>query len=284
MKSVPNLRAHRWIQWALMMLAMMVAAPLAAQQTIEQFFRENCVSCHTIGGGRLAGPDLKDVLQRQDRSWLKHFIRNPKQVIESGDPYAARIKEESRAVIMPTVAGLDDSRIEALLHLIERESKLEKSQFAGLTIGDQPFTTADIQAGRDIFLGKKILANGGASCVSCHDVQGLAGFGGGRLAPDLTRVYERLQGRKSLAAWLQAPATPTMRPLFATRTLTNDEIVALVAYLEDAARQPTQRPSTPEVGFVLLGLGGAVAGIALADGVWRRRFRGVRRFLVKGDR
>ena len=50
----------------------------------------------------------------------------------------------------------------------------------------------------------------------------------GFFTADLTKVFERMNGRKNLASWLMAPATPTMRPLFANNAMTNDEIVQLV--------------------------------------------------------
>jgi mono/diheme cytochrome c family protein len=51
-------------------------------------FKTNCSSCHTIGGGPLQGPDLKDVEKRQERAWLVRFILDPGGVIDSGDAYA----------------------------------------------------------------------------------------------------------------------------------------------------------------------------------------------------
>ena len=53
-------------------------------QDSPDFFRQNCMNCHTIGGGRLTGPDLKDVSQRKDREWLIGFMMNPKAYIDSG--------------------------------------------------------------------------------------------------------------------------------------------------------------------------------------------------------
>ena len=35
-----------------------------AQADGEQIFKTNCVSCHTIGGGRLIGPDLEGVTKK----------------------------------------------------------------------------------------------------------------------------------------------------------------------------------------------------------------------------
>ncbi len=56
------------------------------------------------------------------------------------------------------------------------------------------------------FLAQQRLEAGGAACISCHSMHDVAALGGGRLGPDLTNVYERLEGRKALSAWLVAPA------------------------------------------------------------------------------
>lgn len=265
-------------------LVLVAAVADAAADPAAAYFRQNCMSCHTIGGGRLVGPDLKDVEARRDRGWLAAFIVNPKRVLDSGDAYAAKLKEEARGAIMPNIAGLDAAIADALLTLIANESKLPKSQFSGLNIGDQPFAARDVAGGRSIFEGKRRLANGGPSCLACHSMDRLASLGGGKLGPDLTKVYERMLGRKNLASWLQAPATQTMRPLFVNNSLTNDEIVALVAYLEQAAKQPPQAPHTSTLTFFFLGLGGSVLTFIGADTIWRKRFRGVRKPMVDNER
>ena len=66
--------------------------------------------------------------------------------------------------------------------------------------------------------------------------------------------------------------------------MTNDEIVALVAYLETSAKRPPHTGDTSTLSFFFLGLGGAVFGFIGADTVWRKRFRGVRKPMVRGDR
>jgi mono/diheme cytochrome c family protein len=259
------------------------AGRTAAAQDAEAFFRQNCISCHTIGGGRITGPDLKDVLNRKDRSWLTHFITNPKAVIDAGDPYAVQLQQEARAVVMPTLTGMTPAMADALLALIAAESKLPKSRFAGAQISDRPFTAVDVQQGRDIFFGARRLAGGGAPCLSCHGVSGARALGGGKLGPDLTKVYERLQGRKGLAAWLAAPATPTMQAVFRTSPFPPEEILPLVAFFERAAKDPVRDTSRAPIVFLALGLGGAAVGLVVLDGMWKQRFRAVRRPLVRGD-
>lgn len=265
-------------------VALVLAANVARADDAAIYFRQNCTSCHTIGGGRLVGPDLKNVTQRQQRVWLQSFIANPKAKLDAGDLYVLKLKEEARGAVMPNISGINETIAASLLTLIDNESKLPKSQFIGLSIGDQPFTPADIQNGYRIFTGGRRLANGGPPCISCHTVQGVGGLGGGQLAPDLTKVYERLKGRKGLAAWLQAPATPTMRPVFLNASITNDEIVPLVAYFESSARKPPAPQDASQLTFFFLGLGGSVLGFAGADFFWRKRFRGVRKNLTRGEK
>jgi mono/diheme cytochrome c family protein len=267
---------------ALLTLLVGTTAPAAAQEAAD-FFKQNCASCHTIGGGRLTGPDLKDVTQRKDREWLAAFIANPKAVLDGGDPYARQLAEEARGVIMPTLFGLTRDRIDSLLNLIEAESKLPRSQFAGVQISNRPLTDDDVARGRRLFLGLEPLGGGGTACISCHTVQGIGALGGGKLGPDLTRVYERMQDRKQLAAWLSAPATPTMLPVFKTHPLQPEEILSLVAFFEQSAREGREDDSPSALRFFLLGLGGTGAGLAVFDALWRRRFRGVRRALVHND-
>lgn len=264
-------------------LAVIGAFPLASfGQDTAAYFKQNCYSCHTIGGGRLVGPDLKDVTTRQDRDWLVRFVLNPQGMIDRGDPYAKQILEEARGVVMPPVAGLTRDRANLLLDLIEAESALEKSQFEGIKFSDRPFTSQDVELGHRLFIGTQKLKNGGPSCISCHTVRGLALLGGGRLGVDLTKVSERIGGRRPLSAWLVSPATVTMQPVFRKHPLEAEEILSLVAYFEDSAKQVGDDDSVAPLTFFLMGLGGMVLMLGLFDVLWKNRFRAVRRPLVAG--
>jgi mono/diheme cytochrome c family protein len=276
-------RRRQQATWLVAAGLLLLACPARAQQPAD-FFRQNCMSCHTIGGGRLTGPDLKNVPQRKDRAWLERFIQNPKAMIDRSDSYALQLQQEARGVVMPTVPGMTPTMAKTMLDFIDAESKLAKSQFAGITISDRPFTAVDFAAGRGFFLGVRPLANGGPACISCHTLGTLGGLGGGRLAPDLTRVYERLGGRKSVGTWLSAPATPTMQAVFRGRPLQPEEILPLLATFEDAASQGREADSNALLNFFLLGFSGMVVGLVVMGAVWRGRFQAVRRPLVRGRR
>ena len=252
-------------------------------QDAAAFFKQNCTSCHTIGGGRLTGPDLKDVTSRRDHAWLVQFLQSPKAMIDSGDPYALKLQQEARGVVMPNIAGMNPQQAQELLEMITAESRQTRSQFAGMQISDRPLTAQDVAKGKLVFLGEQQLSGGGPACMSCHTIKGLTLLGGGRLGPDLTRVYERLQGRKGLAAWLSSPASPTMSPVFKGHAIQPDEILSLVALFEDSAKRGGQDDTTSLLNFFLLGVGGMVLGLISLDALWKTRFRGVRRSMVHKD-
>jgi len=266
-----------------MAFVLFLVPTVAASQDSPEFFKQNCINCHTIGGGRLTGPDLKNVLERNDREWLIGFMMNPKSYIDRGDPVAVKLLEEARNVPMPVLPGMTRERCENLLDLITAESKLEESQFKGVQISNAPFTDDDRSLGRNIFLGRERLTAGGTACVSCHNMYDIPSLGGGRLGPDLTNVYERLKGRKTLSAWLIAPGTETMQPIFKSHPLSSEEINALVAYFEASAGKVPAQPASNRLAMLLMGLMGATAVVFGFDAMWKRRFRGVRQPLVDSN-
>ena len=260
------------------------AAGARAQDAISEetltFFGQNCASCHTIGGGRLTGPDLKGVTERRETQWLVDFLLDPKGVIDSGDPYAVQLLKDARGVYMPPAPGMNRALAEKLVALIASESAAERSRFAGLQISDRPLTEQDVIAGRALFEGRTAFAAGAPACTSCHTTADVGALGGGRLGPDLSAVYARLEGRKSLSAWLAAPPSPVMSPVYKGRALESEEILALVAYLESNAKRGVEAAEPATLTFVMSGVGLSALLLVLFDLLWRNRFRSVRRSLV----
>lgn len=52
----------------------------------ESLFRQKgCAACHTIGGGRLTGPDLAGVTERREFEWVYHQVTNPDSMIRNDE-------------------------------------------------------------------------------------------------------------------------------------------------------------------------------------------------------
>jgi mono/diheme cytochrome c family protein len=282
--ATPRLVQSRWFAFAVACVAASFSAvPATAQEDTADFFKSRCYGCHTIGGGRLQGPDLKNVTQRKDREWLLGFMTDPPGVIASGDPYATKLVEEARNIRMPAIAGMTRERAERLLDLIDEESKKAKSRFEGVKLITRPFTAADADEGRELFLGRKRLENGGTACISCHSMHDLPALGGGRLGPELTRVFDKYKDRKTLGTWLAAGGTATMQPVFKDHPLTPEEIHSLSAYFSASAGESTSDPAPSRVSFLLLGLFVSAALVFGMDAVWKRRFHAVRKPLVESE-
>ena len=61
-----------------------VNAELAGQG--ESLFQtKGCVGCHTVGGGRLTGPDLDGVTERREFGWLMAMVVRPDSMLQNDD-------------------------------------------------------------------------------------------------------------------------------------------------------------------------------------------------------
>ncbi len=242
----------------------------------QQLFNQYCTGCHTIGGGKLVGPDLKDVTQRRDPQWIKQFITNPANMVAS-DPTAQQLRQGFN-ITMPTL-GLTSDQIDQLVaYLTDPGSVASATPAAALSVF--PAGVGDPSAGLQDYLGGTPLTYGGPPCIACHTVSGAAALGGGSLGPDLTHVVRRL-GEQGVASALQNIAFPTMVGPFTNHPLTVQEQADLVAFLKDAdLKQPAVPIITP--GAVTtntlivfsIGVGGTILLFGLLFFLWRRLAKG----------
>jgi mono/diheme cytochrome c family protein len=89
-----------------------------AQPDGAKIFKQNCTACHTIGGGRLVGPDLEGITKKRKADWLKQWINSSSELIASGDADAIAIFEEYGKVAM-TDFYFEDADMEVLLAYLE---------------------------------------------------------------------------------------------------------------------------------------------------------------------
>ncbi len=283
--------------FALCLLAVATSAAAApepqAASTGEQIFQTRCTSCHTIGKGKLVGPDLQGVTQRRDSAWLHSFISDPSRMFAANDPTAVKLRAENNNVTMPTL-GLTPAEVDAVISYLQAAGGTGAGQAAPGAPAPTPAAPAppgDPAAGQRLFSGQQRLANGGPPCLTCHTVNGTGALGGGALGPDLTHVAQRYGGAQGLTPVLTTIAFPTMMGPFTGHALTPVEVADLVAFLQqEDTRQPpvaqfARGSLTPNFWRVLgLGLIGAVVLTLIMFVFWPRQRQSVSDRLRNGAR
>lgn len=255
-------------------LALIALPSAAAAQTAQEDFDANCAACHSIGGGRQAGPDLKGLSQRRSREWIIKFVSDPDKMVQSGDPVATRLVKEFDGEVMPEIPDMTVQRVEAYIKLIDERSGVKAPATAPAAAPAEP--AGDPARGRGLFSGALPLKNGGPSCFSCHAAAGLPWPGGGTLGPDLTGAAARLGGPKAMASWLASPPSPTMRTIYGRSPMIPLEESDLAAYLVDAAKQGASAGPGTKPSLLAAGAGGAGLMLVVFGALWRRRL-GARR-------
>lgn len=235
----------------------------------QEIFEEKCIACHTIGDGKLVGPDLEGVMQRQSREWLLEWIQRPDEVLAGGDEYATALLQEYNNVPMANL-GLSEAQAADVLAYLESPGGEVSIQVVVPQEGDP-------DVGKTIFTGSAALTNGGPACMSCHSTSGIGALGGGTLGPDLTNVYTRYG--EALSITLEGLPFPSMQGVFVEKPLTEDEIADLYAYFI-LADQNTAR--SIDYNFVWIGLGGFFVFSLMIQLTWRKRLTGVRKPLLGG--
>ena len=71
-----------------------------AQSEGEQIFKSTgCTACHTIGGGKLVGPDLQGVLDRRSEDEIIKYVQNPADFGVTLMPPQALDADEIKAIV-----------------------------------------------------------------------------------------------------------------------------------------------------------------------------------------
>lgn len=76
-----------------------------------------CSQCHTIGKGKLIGPDLLNVDERHNILWISNFINNSDSLIKSGDTTAIKLFNSNEKIPMPK-HDFDSTEISNLVNYI----------------------------------------------------------------------------------------------------------------------------------------------------------------------
>lgn len=95
-------------------------------ETGEALFKEKgCTACHTIGGGKLSGPDLEGVTERREEEWLRKWIKSPDTMVMT-DPIARELLKEY-FVPMPNQGLTEEEVVFVITYLKYEDSKKKES-------------------------------------------------------------------------------------------------------------------------------------------------------------
>lgn len=247
---------------------------MAGAQDGEAIFKQKCSACHKIGEGKFVGPDLKDVTAKRSEEWLMKWIKSSQALIASGDKDAVAIYNEFNKMAMVDF-DLPDAEIKAILAFITAKSGGVALASADTTKAALPAPDASLSAspaqiedGKNLFMGGTAFVNGGAACISCHNVNYAGVIPGGLLAKDLTTAHSRMGGDAGLLAILNAPPFPAMTQAYNGKPITEQEIAAITAFLYTVDKDTANQVASTMDPLLYGGGAGAVGLFVLIYLVW----------------
>jgi mono/diheme cytochrome c family protein len=216
-------------------------------------FLQKCAGCHTVGKGKLTGPDLIAAT-----SWAEPDLA---RAVKNMETRVGPLGEQEIAALVALVKSVDvRERIAAESERVARAAAAR-------------FDPGDAHVGRMLFTGARALENGGPACASCHSVDGSAAG----LGPDLSGVFAKL-GETPLVSACENASFKVMDAAYRDHAVTRQEALHLTKYLEEAGKGGGEAPA-PRVGAIGAAAG-AVAFALVALG-YRRRHPGARRTLLR---
>ncbi|MCF6358006.1 MAG: cytochrome c [Draconibacterium sp.] len=253
---------------------------------------QQCRACHSIGQGKLLGPDLLDVGKRRDAVWMKNFIKSSQTMVKIGDAQAVELFEEYNKLVMIDY-NLPDAEINAIIKYIDSFSTEgtdngEASSSAADSLAAVYLATIDTEGnrvrGKEIFMGERNLKNGGTACISCHHVNTSESIQGGLLAIDLTKSFSRNGGLPGIKGILEFPPYPAMKDAYQHAAITEEESIQLQVFLMHADEDNVISESSL-FDLVKQGIIGAMILLVIISLVWfKRKKRSVNYDIIQRQR
>ena len=230
---------------------LLLALPVRAADPGAELFLELCASCHTVGGGELAAPDLV-AATKWPHDELEAAVRKMTE-------YAGPMSEE---------------QIDALVALLKDANVTSRIAAAQNPPAPASLPPGDPAIGKALFFGGAALSGGGSPGFACH----AAGGRGGNLARDLTGATDRLGERVVLAA-TERPGFPLMKAAYLDRPVTADEARHIAAYLATTGNRLGEPERVRPVHAAAGGL--AIVALGAVALLFRARRAGVRERLLR---
>ncbi len=217
-----------------------------------ELFVLKCAGCHTVGKGKLTGPDL---------------IKSSEFPVSDLIQAIKRMEEK--------VGPMEDEEIKGYASFIKSVNVQERivKEFERLSkIAEAKLEPPNSKIGKDLFLGKRTLQNGGVSCNACHSTKEAKGWGGGKLGPSLNDVFKDFS-KANLASAIVNSQWKVMKDVYNDHKVTQQESVHIVAYLDSIKNNEDQKTSPM---FHILSLGGFLLLVLGTAFFYRKRLKSVR--------
>ncbi len=254
----------------------------------EEIVKSKCLTCHNIAGkGGVMASDFSQDYKLYDPTWLSKMIKAPDQVLAAKDPIALKLLAQYNNIPMPNL-NLNDEEVAAVLDYLRELSSAGGAASTETTANQEnsnpvkamPDIRGNATVGKNLFNGAKPFTHKASSCIACHHVGSPSIFGGGSLGLNLSDSYKKY-GKQGLWSMLDKLPFPTMKPIYDTRPLTDEEKVHLIAYFE-AAQKQSKAERRPYLVFIFISLVFSSLVVFSIGRIWRDRNKGVREeFLEK---
>jgi cytochrome c2 len=223
--------------------APVAAAPApAADDAAARMFLQKCAGCHTVGRGKLSGPDLNDAATRP--------VPDLSRSIKSMEPKVGPLADADVALLADF---LKDPKV---------KDRIKTEEGRAAQAAAAAFDPPSADAGAALFSGREPFANGGAACVACHTVNG----SGGTLGPDLTAVHAKL-GEAPLVSACEKANFKIMSAAYRDHAVTKQEALHLTKFFATAAE--ARAAADPPV--AVYGAVAALVGLGALALVYRKR-------------
>jgi nitrite reductase (NO-forming) len=97
----------------------------AAKKGKALFQARACSGCHTIGKGKMAGPDLAHVTNRRSIEWLKTWLKDPPAMMETDSTAKALLKQYNN-MKMPNMKLTEEESMALLSHIAKESLKVKE--------------------------------------------------------------------------------------------------------------------------------------------------------------
>lgn len=255
---------------AIALAGILAISGIRARAQGEDLFKKHCAVCHSIGQGKLTGPDLMKVHEKYDENWLIKFVQSSQTMIKAGDPQAVKAFNENGKVLMPDFKQLKEDEIKQIIGYIkDYDPDAGKSKIANLS--DTNYTEIHIKRGERLFKGLIAFENSKVVCGSCHNTVTLDTINWYPSAAELAAIYKE-KGSEHIFKVLTNPTTKVMKQVHENSRFSEEEIFYIRAYLSHISKHGLEKARKFPFDFmVFLGLG-LIMSLALIDLIFTRKF------------